>query len=83
LREGGDPNHRIGTLTARPALVFGGAPNYVDVAIAALDSFESVAPQILGIGRVQQPPMPAVLTQTVKKHGFSTGNTLGIVTGIA
>jgi hypothetical protein len=83
LREGGDPNRPIATLTARPALVFGGPPNYVDLAIAALQDPQSVVPEILGIGRVQQPIMQAFKTETVKKHGLASGNTLGVVVDTA
>jgi hypothetical protein len=83
LREGGNPNMPIAVLTAYPRLVFGGAPNYIDVAIAQLKIPGSVAPEILGIGRVQQPAMFASKYQSVKKHGFCTGNTLGVVAGIS
>jgi hypothetical protein len=83
LREGGDPNSPLANLTARRALVFGGPPNDVDLAIAALQDPQSVVPEILGIGRVQQPIMEAFKTQTVKKHGLATGNTLGVVVDTA
>jgi len=83
LREGGNPNTPIATLTAYPRLVFGGTPNFVDVAIAQVRVSGSVAPEILGIGRVHQPPMLATKHQSVKKHGFATGNTLGVVAGIS
>ena len=82
LREGGNPASPIAVLTAYPKLVFGGTPNYMDVAIAELIS-GGMAPEVLGIGRIQQPPLVASKFQSVKKHGFVTETTLGVVAGIS
>lgn len=83
LKEGGNPATPIARLTAAPKLAFDGTPNYMDAALAQLTVAGSVAPEILGIGRVQQPPMTASQTQSVRKHGFETMTTLGVVLGFS
>lgn len=44
---------------------------------------DDVEPEILGIGRVQQPVVPAALYQSVRKHGRTILHTIGVVMDLA
>jgi hypothetical protein len=54
-------------------------PNFIDAAIAKLIKNDDVKPSIITIGDVQQPPMMAAKYQSVRKHGRTTGQTMGII----
>lgn len=79
---GGSPR-RIAGLTDFEPLRFGSAVNHIDAAIAALDDPGSAIPEIMGIGRHANPPVAAFLTQSVAKHGRTTGLTFGTVADIS
>lgn len=59
------------------------SPNFIDAAIAKLINNDDVKPSILTIGNVQPPPMMAAISQSVRKHGRTTGQTMGIIMDIA
>jgi hypothetical protein len=80
--DGGDPSDLIAELTDFEPVDFSG-PNAMDAAIAKVLDREDVEPEILGIGRVRQPPIPAALYQSVRKHGRTTLHTVGIVMDLA
>jgi hypothetical protein len=75
----------IATLTDFEPLNLGaGQPaNHYDAAIAEVTKSADVTPDIKIIGRVGSNPMPAVLYQSVRKHGRTTGHTLGVVMDVA
>ena len=75
--------HRIAGLTDYEPIRFGRAVNHIDAAIAALDDSDSAIPDIMTIGRPVNPPVPAFLTQSVAKHGRTTGLTFGTVADIS
>lgn len=78
-RDGGAAFAPIARLTAWHPLQFGGPVNQIDAAIAYLENPADVTPDILGIGRVVPPAMPAMLYQSVRKHGRTTSHTVGVV----
>jgi hypothetical protein len=47
------------------------------------DSQTDVEPAIIDIGRPQTTSRPAVLYQSVRKHGRTTGHTVGIITDVS
>ncbi|NUQ00467.1 MAG: hypothetical protein HUU35_11500 [Armatimonadetes bacterium] len=53
--------------------------NSIDAAIAELLEAGDVDPRIKGLGAIQAPPAPAILHQSVQKHGRTTGLTTGLV----
>ena len=79
--DGGDPNDPIGKLTAFAPLTTGGVLE-IDAAIAELIDVNSVLPEIMEIGPINQPPIGPEIYQSVRKHGRTTLHTVGIVTGI-
>lgn len=58
-------------------------PNFIDAAIAKVINNDDVRASILTIGNVQQPPMMAAVYQSVRKHGRTTGHTIGVIMDIA
>ena len=74
---------RIAKLSDYEPLLFGGAPNHIDAAIAALDDHASAIPDIMTIGRPVNPPVPAFRNQAVAKHGRTTGLTYGTVVDVS
>lgn len=79
--DGGDPNDPIAELSDFEPITKSG-PRTMDAAIGRVLDINSVTPEILSIGRVVNPPMPASLYQSVRKCGRTTLHTVGIVTGI-
>jgi hypothetical protein len=57
--------------------------NFIDAAIAKVINNIDVRTSIITIGNVQNPPMMAATSQSVRKHGRTTGQTMGIVMDIA
>jgi len=57
--------------------------NFIDAAIAKVINNDDVRPSILTIVNVQQPPMTSALYQSVRKHGRTTGHTIGVIMDIA
>lgn len=80
--DGGDADDPIAELTDFEPLDFAG-PNVMDAAIAQMLDRDDARPEILGIGRVQQPAMPAALYQSVRKRGRTTLHTVGVVMDLA
>ena len=66
----GAPNDPIAELSDFERIDFAG-PNTMDAAVARVLDRDDVEPEILGVGRVQQPIMPVALYQSVRKHGRS------------
>lgn len=56
-----------------------GAIDQVDAAIAELIHPETVSAEILRLGRIINPPIDAGFDQFVVKHGYGTGDTMGVV----
>jgi hypothetical protein len=79
LDGGVSPTDDIAKLDDFQLLDFTGAPNLIDAAIASIDQATTIAPDIIDIGRVVQPSNPAKLYQSVRKHGRTTGHTIGVV----
>ncbi len=80
--DGGDPDNPVAELSNFEPIDFSG-PNAMDAAIARVLDSSDVEPEILGIGRVQQPAMPAALYQSVRKRGRTTLHTIGVVMDLA
>ncbi len=81
--DGGNPTDPIAELTDFEPLDFFGA-NSMDAAIARVLNVGDVNPEILGnIGRVAQPPAPAALYESVRKHGRTTRHTIGVIMDLA
>ncbi|AHY48357.1 Hypothetical Protein RradSPS_3074 (plasmid) [Rubrobacter radiotolerans] len=80
--DGGDPEKPIAFLSDYEPIDFSGA-NTVDAAIAALIDPDSVRPEIISIGRVEQPPLRAALYESVRKRGRTTLHTMGVVVDLA
>ena len=76
--DGGADADRIGTLAAFAPIKFGNARNWMDAAVAKVDSGIAATPTILGIGPVTGPADPS-LNLLVRKAGRTTGMTEGIV----
>ncbi|MBI4748265.1 MAG: hypothetical protein HY774_07225 [Acidobacteria bacterium] len=70
---------RIAELTDFEAMDFTGNANTMDAAIAKVDNLGDVFPEIETIGRISNPPMPAALYQSVRKHGRTTRHTIGVI----
>jgi len=73
--------NRIGRLARFVPILFGGANNVVDAAIAEVDQFDKCSPEIYSIGYVQGVANVAVGTR-VQKSGRTTGYTRGRVIAI-
>ncbi len=80
--DGGGPDDPIAELIDFEPIDFSG-PNAMDAAIARLLDRDDVEPEILDIGRVQQPAILAALYQSVCKRGRTTLHTVGVVMGLA
>jgi hypothetical protein len=76
-------SRQIAKLTDFEPLRLDGRPNYLDAAIAELLNQADVEVDILSIGNVQPPLMPAAVFQSVRKHGRTTQHTVGIITDIS
>jgi hypothetical protein len=73
----------IAKLSDFETIQFNGQANFIDAAIAKVNDNSDVKPSILTIGRIQLFPLTPVLYQSVRKHGRTTGHTVGVVTDIA
>jgi hypothetical protein len=82
LDGGVDPADRVATLTDWEPISYT-STNYIDAAIAELKPGSPVTPDILKIGRVVNPPVPAKLYQSVRKHGRTTHHTVGVVVDVS
>ena len=71
----------IATLEPFQPLNFTGAPNSIDAAIALIgqDSQTDVEPDIIDIGKPTTTTGSAALYQSVRKHGRTTGHTVGVI----
>jgi hypothetical protein len=57
--------------------------NFIDAAIAKIINKNDVKSAILTIGDVQQPPISPAMYQSVRKHGRTTGHTVGVIMDLA
>ena len=78
LEGGVTPRDDIALLAAFQRIDFAGA-NHIDAAIGALPDPAAVDPAILGPGVPANPPAPAAVGQSVRKHGRTTAITTGTV----
>lgn len=78
-----NPARRVAGLTDYEPIIPGGAVNYFDAAVAALDGHSSAIPDIMAIGRHANPPVAPFVNQSVAKHGRTTGLTFGTVDDIS
>ena len=79
----GSGNPPIAQLTDHEPIVFGGAPNEIDAAIAELTDPAAMTPDIKNIGRVNPVPIAPAVLMSVRKHGARTLETAGIIEDIA
>lgn len=79
------PNDEIATLEPCKSIDFTGQPNEIDAAIAKVgtDTQQVVEPEIIDIGKPGRNPKTAQLYQSVRKHGRTTGHTVGVVMDIS
>ena len=82
---GSSPNDDIATLEPYQSIDFSGNPNHIDAAIAEVgaDTQTTVEPEIIDIGSPQPTPKTALLYQSVRKHGRTTGHTIGVITDLS
>ena len=83
--DGGTPsNDIIAELTMWEPLFFDSAKsNYIDAAIAKSGDPALVEPNIQEIGPIKPIVAPAIIGQSVHKHGRSTGHTTGIIRAVS
>jgi hypothetical protein len=84
---GVNPKNAIATLSQWGTIDFTGKVNYIDAAIAKVKTSNGtspVTPDISTIGRLPAPTsaMTPVLYQSVRKHGRTTGHTVGVVVDV-
>jgi hypothetical protein len=80
--DGGDKDDPIARLHAMVPLRFDDG-NTVDAAVGELLDPSDVLPEIAEIGPPLTDPVDAVLYRSVRKHGRTTGHTVGVVLDIA
>lgn len=82
---GASPTHDLATLSDFKRLDFSGAANEIDAAIALIgdDSQTIVEPEIIDIGRPLKVVKPAAQYQSVRKHGRTTGHTVGVIMALS
>jgi hypothetical protein len=75
----------MASLEPYQAIDFTGNPNHIDAAIAEVgpNTQTTVEPDIIDIGRLQPTPKTALLYQSVRKHGRTTGHTIGVVMDVS
>jgi hypothetical protein len=76
-------NSPIAKLTDFELINLDSKPNFLDAAIAKVINNGDVTSSILTIGKIQQPPMPPSLYQSVRKHGRTTQHTVGVIIDVA
>jgi hypothetical protein len=81
--DGGDPEDPIAALHRSVEIRFDGTPNEVDAAVARLHDPGDVLPRIRGIGAPVVPPVGAALYMSVRKHGRTTGHTVGVIVDVS
>ena len=79
--DGGDPQDPIGELSYFAPLKTGGTVE-IDAALARVFDANSVLPEVMEIGPIDQDGMSPAIYQSVRKHGRTTLHTVGIVTDI-
>ncbi len=77
---GTDP---IALLADYETIAFEGVANAMDAAVARLIDPGDVLPEIMVIGAVRNPAVPARLYQSVRKHGRTTRHTVGVVMDVS
>lgn len=83
-RDGGaSPFDDIAALSEFKTIVFGGAANDIDAAIAKLDNVIFVDKDVIDIGVVKTKTKSASIYQSVRKHGRTTGHTVGVIDDIS
>ena len=80
---GSSPSEDIATLTDWKSLDFTGAANDIDAAIAKLDATSLVEREIVDIGSPLKTTASAALYQSVRKHGRTTGHTVGVIVDLS
>lgn len=80
LDGGTDP---IANLTDFEPIALDDQANFIDAAIAKIINKNDVRSAILTIGDVQQPPISPAMYQSVRKHGRTTGHTVGVIMDLA
>ena len=80
---GSSPSEDIATLTEFKPIDFTGAANDIDAAIAKLDQAGTVEEEIIDIGSPLKTTVSAALFQSVRKHGRTTGHTVGVITDLS
>ena len=80
---GSSPSEDIATLSDWKPLDFTGNPNDIDAAIAKLDDVATVEQEIIDIGSPLKITASAALYQSVRKHGRTTGHTVGVITDLS
>ena len=85
LDGGSAPGDKIADLTDFEPLDFSGNDNEIDAAIAKIGTSgqKKVERDIIDIGKPQQLIKPAATYQSVRKHGRTTGHTIGVVTTVS
>ena len=73
----------IAKLTDFEPIVLDEKPNFIDAAIAKVIKNDDVKSTILTIGNIQQPPILSAMYQSVRKHGRTTGHTVGVIMDLA
>lgn len=76
---GKSPADEIAGLTDFQTIRFGGAANDFDAAIAELNDPTDLESDIIDIGPSGKVPRAAMLYESVRKHGRTTGHTVGVV----
>lgn len=82
---GASPNSDIAVLSAFKTIDFSGADNDIDAAIAKIgDSSQTLAePEIIDIGLPKTQTKLPVKFLSVRKHGRTTGHTIGVIEDIS
>lgn len=73
----------IATLSDFKTIDFTGLANDIDAAIAELDDVTFVDKDIIDIGIIKKKTKKAALYQSVRKHGRTTGHTVGVIDDIS
>jgi hypothetical protein len=73
----------IAELADFEAIKLWGGANEIDAAIARVLHPGDVLPDIEVIGHVRNPPVPAALYQSVRKHGRTTKHTVGVISDLS
>nr|WP_228035372.1 S1 family peptidase [Oculatella sp. LEGE 06141] len=81
--DGGTANDAIAELRDFEPIQFDNRSNFIDAAIARVMNANDVLPEIVDIGRVQQPPIEAALYQSVRKRGRTTLQTVGNIVDLS